>query len=122
MFYKELEQCIFLQAIMVDRTPAYNISYPSSAAAVVFCGHLSAQAAFSALTGNRPQSAPACSFLRYRPYWSPLDNGIGSLTKHYFDGFRMPKTFSRFDRAKLFDKFLKIGDATNFTFMTSSVA
>ena len=41
-----------------------NFSYPSSAAAVVFGGHLSAQAAFG-LTGNRPQSAPACSFLRY---------------------------------------------------------
>ncbi len=25
---------------------------------------------FFGLTGNRPQSAPACSFLRYRkPYW-----------------------------------------------------
>ena len=47
------------------RTPGGNFSYPSSAVAVVFVGHLSAR---SRLTGIDPdtsgQSAPACSFLR----------------------------------------------------------
>jgi elongation factor P len=50
--------------------PAHNFSYPSSAAAVVVGGHLSAR---SRLTGidpeNRdPQSAAACSVLRYSQY------------------------------------------------------
>jgi hypothetical protein len=32
--------------LMLDKTPAHNFSYPSSAAAVVFGVHLSAQAVF----------------------------------------------------------------------------
>ena len=34
------------ETFLINRKPAYNFSYPSSAAAVVFSGHLSAQAAF----------------------------------------------------------------------------
>ena len=51
--------------IELNRKTAVNFSYPSSAAAVVFGGHLSARLASGEMTGNRPQSAPACSFLRY---------------------------------------------------------
>ena len=47
----------------------HNFSYPSSAAAVVFNVYLSALGLFG-LTGNRPQSAPACSFL---PCRQPID-------------------------------------------------
>ena len=51
---------------MIDkRNPVYNFSYPSNAA---FGGVRSAalrSISLSYRTGNRPQSAPACSFLRY---------------------------------------------------------
>jgi hypothetical protein len=51
----------------MKRTTVHNFSYRSSAAAVVFGGHLSAQAGFrlDPDTSGHPQSAPACSFLRY---------------------------------------------------------
>ena len=44
-----------------------HISYPTSAAAVVFGGHLSARAAFRLDPEYSGQSAPACSFLRSYP-------------------------------------------------------
>jgi hypothetical protein len=51
----------------------YNISYPANAA---FGGVLSAALrliSLSCRTGNRPQSASACSFLRYAPVLSLLE-------------------------------------------------
>jgi hypothetical protein len=38
---------------MIIKTPVHNFSYPSSAAAVVFGGHLSARL-LGEMTGNRP--------------------------------------------------------------------
>jgi len=71
---------------MLYEISAANISYPSSAAALVFGVYLSARAAFG-LTGNRPQSAPACSFLRYAQfntmsYYDNFYNEILALRKY----------------------------------------
>jgi len=52
------------QLFYLDRRAAANISYPSSAAAVVLVCIFPLGLHFG-LTGIRPQSAPACSFLRY---------------------------------------------------------
>jgi hypothetical protein len=49
-----------------ERITTANFSYPSSAAAVVFGGYLPPGPGLAGLTGNRPQYAPAWSFLRYR--------------------------------------------------------
>jgi hypothetical protein len=79
------------------------------------------------LTGNRPQSAPACSFLRCSQYFRRHLKHFQVLTIFQFRQFRVGfeiffgltgfyrfwfiqlDTFSRFDRAEPFDRFLKIG-------------
>jgi len=50
----------------------YNISYPQVRQQWFAIGIFPLKLLFG-LTGNRPQSAPACSFLRYRQYLSPLE-------------------------------------------------
>ena len=50
----------------------YNISYPSSPAAVGVRAAALRSISLSCRTGNRPQSAPACSFLRYRSVYRSL--------------------------------------------------
>jgi hypothetical protein len=55
----------------------HNFSYPSSAATVGIQSAALRSISLSCRTGNRPQSAPACSFLRYRQYWVQLDRLSG---------------------------------------------
>jgi hypothetical protein len=50
---------------MTKKALTHNISYPASAVAVVFGGAALRSISLSCRTGNRPQPAPACSFLRY---------------------------------------------------------
>jgi hypothetical protein len=51
---------------MTDKiTAAYNFSYPASPVAVGIRSAALRSISLSYRTGNRPQSAPACSFLRY---------------------------------------------------------
>jgi len=65
---------------MDKRMSAHNISYPSSPAVSGFRSAALRSISLSCRTGNRPQSVPACSFLRVC-LESTRENGKNAVQK-----------------------------------------
>jgi hypothetical protein len=68
--------------IFMESNTRNNFSYPASPAAVGIRSAALRSISLSCRTGNRPQSAPACSFLRYGAVYSLLET-VSGLTDFY---------------------------------------